>query len=146
MKKVNIAVLVLAGLLLVPPGAMSQPSELPILTDFKFIPAKIRSGDTVQYEFTYANIPGGLSSAVRDVEMWVDWQRASDRPVFSSRFVPSPADLAQHAADTGTFQSRPLSWRPPERVPAGGVEVKYTLVIKLRDGKKIERHAILRAE
>lgn len=119
----------------------------PSVDGFRFVPDAIRAGGEVQFTFAYANFPGGLA-AIRDVEMWVDWQRPQDRAV-RSRLVPTTEELAAHPEASGEFKSRSFAWRPPEQVPSGGVEVKYTIVLRLRDaaGKKlkIERDAILRA-
>lgn len=73
---------VFGGLVSVGAAQESQPD----IESFRFGPARVRHGDDLQYTFAYKNFPGGLA-AVKDVEMWVYWQRPGDRAV-RSRLCP----------------------------------------------------------
>lgn len=133
-------------LLLAAASAGETQESQPAIEGFAFTPTKVKYGDTLQYKFSYKNLPGGGLATVRDAEMWVDWQRPTDRPV-RSRYVPSQEELAQHIAESGVFESRVLTWRPPERnAPYGGIDVKYTLRLKLPNGKWLAAAATFRFE
>ncbi len=134
-----------AFLLVFARAAFGAPEDgQPSIQDLKFNVPKVRQGDTIQYSFVYKNFIGGLA-AVKDVEMWIHWQRPGDRPV-RSRFVPNREELAKHTAESGSFDSRPLKWRAPEAAPVWGVDVEYTLKFTLKDGRGVEANAMIRFE
>lgn len=124
-------------------GAALKSPESPQVKEFRFTRNTVRSGDSLQYEFSYENIPGGLAEA-RDVKLMFRWQLPGTPYLYSS-FVPGETELASYRDNSGTFRSRLLNWggNPP---PSGGVEIVYILSFKTRDGKKLEVQAKILSE
>ena len=139
--------LILMLFVLVTPANVSAEdvalNNKPRIYDFRFIPDTVRYGDQLRYIFTYYNFPGGLAT-VKDIEMWVWWQRPNERQM-RSRFVPSSDELGKYTTESGTFESRLLKWRPPEyQAPSGKIDVMYTLRLKLMTGEIVSTTAKIR--
>lgn len=137
-----LAVLVIGAAILA--STLTAQENPPAIENFRFSAPTVRQGDTIRYSFSYQNFPGGLA-AVKEVDMWVWWQRPGDRPI-RSRFVPNGEELAKHTAESGTFESRMLRWRAPEQAPYGGVDVQYILKFTLPNGKEVTRTTMMRFE
>jgi len=142
MKRLVFFFAVLALVIAFTSAPVAAQDAQPVIQDFKFIPQTVRYGDTLRYTFAYKNLPGGLA-AVKDVEMWVLWLTPNSSYV-RSRYVPISEELAKYTAESGTFESRDLTWRPPQKEPPGGsVDVEYTLQFRLQEGRKVKAKTTL---
>ena len=117
-----------------PSPAVGQQAR-PAVENFRFTPPTFCYGDTLRYAFSYRNFPGGLA-AVKEAQVVADWQRAGDQPTVMWRLAPRPEELARHTAASGSFVSGVRYWRQ-EGAPGGGVDVRFSLKLKLGDGREI---------
>jgi dienelactone hydrolase len=129
MTRVLSMVTLILALLAVPPDAGAQPT----LEQFRFDPPRLCPRDTFQWGFSYRGLPGGLA-AVRDLELSGLWEGRGER---RSVLTPTRDDLQPYTADQGRFESRLTHAGLPRKVPAGGIEIRYTLRVVLADGQEV---------